>query len=126
MDALPELISQDAMELFEKYSVPPPGDAQPLTRSVSKQYTRSIGVEARSTLEIAATAVLPAAVRYQTEVALNLGAIKAAGVEVDTASARTRYPVRSSELRSAMGPSARRWTPGPAPPRRRPRTHISP
>ena len=49
-----------------------------------EQYTRSIGVEARSSLEIASTSILPAAVRYQTEVAANLATLKAAGVEVDT------------------------------------------
>ena len=51
-----------------------------------EQYALSIGVEARSTLEIGTTAVLPAAVRYQTELALNVAALKAAGVEADTAS----------------------------------------
>jgi glutamine synthetase len=45
-----------------------------------EQYTLSVGVEARLTLEIGTTAVLPAALRYQTEVALNLGALKAAGM----------------------------------------------
>jgi len=51
-----------------------------------EQYALTIGVEARLMLEIGRTTVLPAAVRYQTELALNLGALKAAGVEPDTAS----------------------------------------
>ena len=101
MDALPELISDDAMELFEKYSVFTHREMHSRYEIGLEQYTRSIGVEARSTLEIAATAVLPAAVRYQTEVALNLGALKAAGVEVDTDPLdEVSGPV--SDLRSAV------------------------
>ncbi len=101
MDALPELISDDAMELFEKYNVFSHREMHSRYEIGLEQYTRSIGVEARSTLEIASTAVLPASVRHQTEVALNLGALKAAGVEVDTTPLdEVSGPV--SDLRSAV------------------------
>ena len=101
MDALPELISDDAMALFEKYGVFTHREMHSRYEIGLEQYTRSIGVEARTTLEIGATLVLPAAVRYQTEVALNLGAIKAAGVEVDTTPLEdVSGPV--TELRSAL------------------------
>ena len=49
-----------------------------------EQYGLSIGVEARSTLEMATTMVLPAAIRYQTELATNLASLKALDLEVDT------------------------------------------
>jgi len=49
-----------------------------------EQYALTIGVEARLTLEIGSTVILPAAVRYQTELALNIGALASAGVEADT------------------------------------------
>jgi glutamine synthetase len=84
MDALPELVSDAAMELFEKYGVFSHREMHSRYEVGLEQYTRSIGVEARSTLEIGTTAVLPAAVRYQTELALNVGALKKAGVEADT------------------------------------------
>jgi glutamine synthetase len=85
LDALPELISDDAMELFGKYNVFSHREMHSRYEIGLEQYTQSIGVEARSTLEIGTTLVLPAAVRYQTEVAVNIGALKAAGVEPDTA-----------------------------------------
>jgi glutamine synthetase len=44
----------------------------------------TVGVEANLTLEIGSTTVLPAAIRYQTELASNVAALKAAGVEADT------------------------------------------
>jgi glutamine synthetase len=101
LDALPELISEDSMELFEKYGVFTHREMHSRYEIGLEQYAQSIGVEARSTLEIGTTAVLPAAVRYQTEVALNLGALKQAGVEIDTAPlAEVSAPL--SDLRAAL------------------------
>ena len=90
------------MELFEKYNVFSHREMHSRYEIGLEQYAQSISVEARSTLEIGTTAVLPAAVRYQTEVALNLGALKAAGVEVDTAPL-DEVSSRSADLRSALG-----------------------
>ncbi len=101
MDALPELISAEAMELFDRYSVFSHREMHSRYEIGLEQYTRSIGVEARSTLEIGTTAVLPAAVRHQTEIALNLGAIKAAGVKVDIAPL-TEVSGPVTELRTAL------------------------
>ncbi|MDQ2709833.1 MAG: hypothetical protein M3Z25_20395 [Actinomycetota bacterium] len=53
------------------------------------------------TLEVGSTQILPAATRYQTEVATNLGALKAAGVEIDTA-ALTELSDLVSGLRTAL------------------------
>jgi glutamine synthetase len=49
-----------------------------------EQYALVIAVEAKQTLELAATVILPAAVRYQTELAQNVATLKAAGVEAST------------------------------------------
>jgi glutamine synthetase len=48
-----------------------------------EQYILSVGVEARLTLEMANTVILPATLRYQTELATNVASLKAAGVEAD-------------------------------------------
>ena len=84
LDALPELISEEAMELFEKYGVFNHREMHSRYEIGLEQYVLSVGVEAKLTLEIGSTMVLPAAVRYQTELALNLQALLAAGVEADT------------------------------------------
>jgi glutamine synthetase len=81
LEALPELVSEDAMELFEKYSVFSHREMHSRFEIGLEQYILSVGVEARSTLEIGATTVLPSAVRYQTELAQNVAALKAAGIE---------------------------------------------
>ena len=86
LEALPELVSEPAMELFAHYRVFNHREMHSRYEIGLEQYALSIGVEARLTLEVGTTAVLPAAVRYQTEVALNLQALRAAGVEADVAS----------------------------------------
>ena len=101
LDALPELISDDAMELFEKYNVFSHREMHSRYEIGLEQYAQNIHVEARSTLEIGTTAVLPAAVRYQTEVAQNICALTSAGVEADVAPL-TEVSGPVSELRAAL------------------------
>ncbi len=84
LDALPELITPAAMELFEKYQVFNHREMHSRYEIGLEQYTLTIGVEARLTHEIGCTQLLPAALRHQTEVALNVSALKGAGVEADT------------------------------------------
>jgi glutamine synthetase len=83
LDALPELITEPAMALFEKYRVFNHREMHSRYEIGLEQYALTIGVEARLTLEVAATAILPAAIRYQTELAQNVGAVRAAGVDAD-------------------------------------------
>jgi glutamine synthetase len=100
-DALPELISDEAMELFEHYGVFSHREMHSRYEIGLEQYAQSIGVEARTTLEIGTTLVLPAAVRHQTEVALNFSALKGAGVEIDNGPL-TEISTPVSELRTAL------------------------
>ena len=49
-----------------------------------EMYALTVGVEAKLTLEVGSTVILPAAIRYQTELAQNVATLKAAGLEPDT------------------------------------------
>ncbi|HEV7790630.1 MAG TPA: glutamine synthetase III [Pseudonocardia sp.] len=101
LDALPELITESAMELFEKYKVFNHREMHSRFEIGVEQYALTVGVEARLTLEIGSTLILPAAVRYQTEVAGNLGALRAAGVEADISTlAEVTAPL--TDLRAAL------------------------
>lgn len=85
LDALPELITDEALALFSKYDVFNSREMHSRYEIGLEQYALTIRVEARLTLEMGTTIVLPAAVRYQTEVAQNLAALQAVGVEIDRA-----------------------------------------
>ena len=72
------------MELFSHYGVFTHREMHSRYEIALEQYILSVGVEARLTLEMANTVILPAALRYQTELATNLASLKAIGVELDT------------------------------------------
>jgi glutamine synthetase len=81
LDAVPELIKPEAVEVFEKYGVFSERELHSRYEVRLEQYALTVAVEAKLTLEIGSTVVLPAAIRYQTELAQNVAALKAAGVE---------------------------------------------
>jgi glutamine synthetase len=85
LDALPELISEESMDLFSHYGVFTHREMHSRYDVALEQYALSIGVEARLTLKMASTIILPAATRYQTELATNIASIRAIGAEVGTA-----------------------------------------
>ncbi|MBN3453988.1 glutamine synthetase III [Mycobacterium sp. DSM 3803] len=83
LDALPALIAPESVELFEKYGVFNERELHSRYEVRLEQYALTIGVEAKLALELASTVVLPAAIRYQTELGHNVATLKAAGIEAD-------------------------------------------
>ncbi|MCH2209421.1 MAG: glutamine synthetase type III, partial [Lentisphaerales bacterium] len=83
-EALPELISEQTVSMFEKYSVLSKDELESRFEIYNEQYVEKILVEVNAGLRIASTQVLPAAVRYQTELAQSAAALKAAGVSGST------------------------------------------
>ena len=81
LDAIPELIKPDAVEVFAKYGVFSERELHSRYEVRLEQYALTIAVEAKLTLEMGTTVILPAAIRYQTELAHNVATVKAAGVE---------------------------------------------
>jgi glutamine synthetase len=84
LDAIPELIKPESIEVFERYGVFSERELHSRYEVRLEQYALTIGVEAKLALELGTTVILPAAVRYQTELAQNVAALKAAGVDADT------------------------------------------
>ncbi|MBV6757924.1 glutamine synthetase III family protein [Rhodococcus opacus] len=101
LDALPELITESAVELFGKYRVFNDREMHSRYEIGLEQYALTIGVEARLTLELGQTSILPAAIRYQTELAQNVAALKAAGVDADL-SALEAVSAPLTNLRAAL------------------------
>ncbi|MDA2895366.1 glutamine synthetase III [Mycolicibacterium sp. BiH015] len=84
LDAIPELIKPEAIEVFERYGVFNERELHSRYEVRLEQYALTIAVEAKLALELGTTVILPAAVRYQTELAQNVGALQAAGIDADT------------------------------------------
>ena len=79
LDAIPELIKPETIELFERYGVFNERELHSRYEVRLEQYALTIGVEAKLACEIGSTVILPAAIRYQTELAQNVATMKAAG-----------------------------------------------
>jgi glutamine synthetase len=101
IDSIPELGKPEAIEVFEKYGVFNARELHSREEVRYETYVLTVNVEAKLTLEVGSTVILPAAIRYQTELASNVAALKAAGVEADTTLLTTvSGPI--SELTSAL------------------------
>ncbi len=84
VDALPVLESPEVVQLFEKYEVLSPRELHSRYEIYLEQYIKSVLVEAKLVTKMAKTHILPAAVRYQTELAQGAAAAKAAGISTGT------------------------------------------
>jgi glutamine synthetase len=84
LDAIPELIKPETVELFERYGVFNERELHSRYEVRLEQYALTIGVEAKLACEIGSTVILPAAIRYQTELAQNVATVKAAGFPAET------------------------------------------
>ncbi len=101
LDSIPELGKPEAIEVFEKYGVFNARELHSREEVRYEMYVLTVNVEAKLTLEIGSTVILPAAVRYQTELATNVATLKAAGIEPDTTLLQTiSTPI--SELSAAL------------------------
>ena len=113
LDALPRARSPTrSMELFSHYGVFSHRELHSRYEIALEQYVLSIGVEARTTLEMANTVILPAALRYQTELATNVVGLTALG-----------HRGRHVDARRGVGVDRRRC--GPASPGCAPRSPTS-
>lgn len=81
VDAFPVLIRKDAVELFGKYKVLSERELQSRYFIFSEKYVKEVSIEANMMVMMAKTMILPAALRYQAEVASAVNATKAAGVD---------------------------------------------
>jgi glutamine synthetase len=80
-DALPVIIRKDAIDLFTKYKVFTERELQARFAIFSEKYVKEVTIEANMMVTMAKTMILPAALRYQAEVAAAVNATKAAGVD---------------------------------------------
>jgi glutamine synthetase len=84
VDALPVLQKPEVIALFDKYKVLTPRELHSRYEIYLEQYVKTVNVEANLTAKVARTSILPAALRYQRELAETATALKSAGLVPDT------------------------------------------
>jgi glutamine synthetase len=83
-DALPVFGTPEVIELFGKYHVLSKREVLSRLDVLVEQYVMAVQVEANLMLKMGRTMILPAATRYQSELATNCGNLKAAGFDCDS------------------------------------------
>ena len=78
-DALPEFVKPEVLKTFEKHKVLNERELKARTEINYEAYNKTINVEAQLMVLIANRYILPAALKYQTEVAQAVAAVQAAG-----------------------------------------------
>ena len=81
VDALPVIVSKESVNLFTKYKVYSERELQSRYAIFAEKYVKEVNIEANMMIHMAKTMILPAALRYQAEVAGAVNATKAAGVD---------------------------------------------
>ncbi|MCS6866780.1 MAG: glutamine synthetase III [Gemmataceae bacterium] len=81
VDAIPVIIRKDTIELFTKYKVYSERELVARYNIFAEKYAKEVTIEANMMVHMARTMILPAALRYQGEVATAVNATKAAGVD---------------------------------------------
>ena len=81
VDSLPVIVRKDSIDLFTKYKVYTEGELKSRFNILCEQYVKTITVEGRLASFMGKTQILPACLRYQTEVATAVSATKSAGAD---------------------------------------------
>jgi glutamine synthetase len=81
VDALPVIIGRESVNLFTKYKVYSERELQSRYAIFAEKYVKEVDIEAKMMVHMGKTMILPAALRYQAEVAAAVNATKAAGVD---------------------------------------------
>ena len=79
VDALPQLVTKDAIRLFETYKILNERELHARYEIMVETYNKTVNVEGQLMVLMANRYILPAAFEYQKDVAQSVSAVKAAG-----------------------------------------------
>jgi len=80
-DAIPVLISEKALDLFEKYAVLSNRELRAREAVLIEKYATQVEIEARTLISMLSTQILPATLRYQQELATQVASSHAVSVD---------------------------------------------
>ena len=84
VDALPVMGQPEIVELFVKYGVLSKREIESRMDIYLEQYVKTLNVESKLVIEMGRTMLFPAAIRYQSELAVTCANLKAVGFKFDT------------------------------------------
>ena len=80
-DAISELVSDKSVAMFEKFHVFTRSELESRAEIKYENYAKTINIEAKAMINIASKRIIPSVIRWTTELANNIIALRGAGIE---------------------------------------------
>ncbi len=101
VDAIPALITEKAVKLYEEFGVFTKAELESRAEVEYEAYSKVINIEAKTMIDMAGKQIIPSVIKYTTQLANSLGAVKSACPEADV-SVQTELLTETSALLSDM------------------------
>ena len=97
VEAIPALTTDKAVKLFEEFGVFTRAELESRAEVEYENYAKAINIEARTMIDMAGKQIIPAVIKYTTQLAASIAAVKGACPEADT-SVQTSLLMEASSL----------------------------
>ena len=101
VDAIPAITTEKAVKLYEGFGVFTRAELESRAEIEYESYSKIINIEARTMIDMAGKQIIPAVVKYTSQLADTVNAVRSACPEAD-ASAQTELLVETSALLAQM------------------------
>lgn len=101
VDAIPSITTEKSVKLYEQFGVFTRAELESRAKIEYENYSKVINIEAKTMIDMASKQIIPAVIKYTTQLAGSLGAVKNACPEADV-SVQTELLVETSALLSDM------------------------
>ena len=97
VEAIPALTTDKAVKLFEAFGVFTRAELESRSEVEYENYSKAINIEARTMYDMASKSIIPAVIKYTTQLAASIGAVKGVCQEADV-STQTELLLETSRL----------------------------
>lgn len=101
VDAIPSITTEKSVKLYEQFGVFTRAELESRAEIEYENYSKVINIEAKTMIDMASKQIIPAVIKYTTQLAGSLGTVKNACPEADV-SVQTELLVETSALLSDM------------------------
>ena len=101
VDAIPSITTEKSVKLYEQFGVFTRAELESRAEIEYENYSKVINIEAKTMIDMASKQIIPAVIKYTTQLAGSLGAVKNVCPEADV-SVQTELLVETSALLSDM------------------------
>lgn len=105
VEAIPALTTEKAVELFESFKVFTRAELESRAEIEFEAYSKAINIEARTMIDMAGKQIIPAVIKYTTQLAASINAVTAACPDADSSvqmELLTETSARLSDMKVAL------------------------